>query len=708
MVRLQLITRFFKKHAWLSGVLVVFGLSFLVYSQTAARLHLNYADSDELVTAAYTGGIAHPPGYPLYTLLLQGFMRLPLSASIAFKTNLSSALFQSLSLVGLYSVASQLLTTRKGKFWALVSGTLFVGFTYSFWFHANVAEVFPFSHLLAIWFIWLFIKLTHQTNLSHHRVWLAATGAVFGLGASHHQIFLLLLPFWLWLIYRINSQRLRLMFASISLLGFVLPYSLLWIYYGHQAQFSWYFDPSFSGLIDMISRRIYTAAGSAVELDAYRWEPFRSLLAVWQYLLLLTKEYLFIGIGLAILGVRYLYKKHRAFGWLWLISWLVSGVGLAMFMKFPQTLNNSDQGYYWGWALRERMLLMSKFLFAIPVVVGVGELFDYFAKLKLHKIKQYLRIVTILLLVGLPIFINYRSVNFKHNNFTYYFSRNILQSLPENAVLIVDSDSVFGLLYEQLVNSFRTDLKIVPLTVQMRWPYFQHQGQELLGYSQYYGSREDQLAHLVSWNLSQHRQVYLFDPDTSGLEVLGLEANPFYARPYGYTIEVNLTPAGQIKDYDYGLTAQLANIAEHQKFDDWDLGWLGNLAKIHTTLAYYYGRLGSPEGAFAHIQIASQLVRLPHNQQEITKTLAYINSGQLSEYNQQAPLTAQQWFDQGSRAERNSDLQGAVWAYQRAVLKDPHLISARKKLIEIYIQTHQEAKATEEQQVLAKITTLIN
>src|SRR5437762_3277993 len=47
-------------------------------------------DSGELITAAYTLGVAHPPGYPLYTLLAKLFTLIPIG-TIAWRVNLFSA-----------------------------------------------------------------------------------------------------------------------------------------------------------------------------------------------------------------------------------------------------------------------------------------------------------------------------------------------------------------------------------------------------------------------------------------------------------------------------------------------------------------------------------------------------------------------------------------------------------------------------------------
>src|SRR5438046_900830 len=52
---------------------------------------INFIDSGELVTAGVTGGIIHPSGYPLYTLLNIAAAAVPLGSAVV-RINLISAL----------------------------------------------------------------------------------------------------------------------------------------------------------------------------------------------------------------------------------------------------------------------------------------------------------------------------------------------------------------------------------------------------------------------------------------------------------------------------------------------------------------------------------------------------------------------------------------------------------------------------------------
>ena len=59
-------------------------------------------DGGELLAAANTLGVAHPPGYPTYILLLKGFATLVPVGDFAYRGNLLSAVLASLSVALVY------------------------------------------------------------------------------------------------------------------------------------------------------------------------------------------------------------------------------------------------------------------------------------------------------------------------------------------------------------------------------------------------------------------------------------------------------------------------------------------------------------------------------------------------------------------------------------------------------------------------------
>jgi hypothetical protein len=74
---------------------VTMGLSFIVslffYILTLAPT-VTFEDSGELITAAYRLGIAHEPGYPLFTMLGKVFSCFPYG-NVAWRLNFMSAFF---------------------------------------------------------------------------------------------------------------------------------------------------------------------------------------------------------------------------------------------------------------------------------------------------------------------------------------------------------------------------------------------------------------------------------------------------------------------------------------------------------------------------------------------------------------------------------------------------------------------------------------
>src|SRR3990172_11428477 len=119
----------------LIAALGIFGSTLIVYILTLSR-SVYYGDSGEFITIAKTLGIAHPPGYPLYTMLAHLFTYLPFG-NLPFKVNFFSAISSSLTVVVVYFICLKITANRL----ASASASLFLAFSYVFWLYALVAEV---------------------------------------------------------------------------------------------------------------------------------------------------------------------------------------------------------------------------------------------------------------------------------------------------------------------------------------------------------------------------------------------------------------------------------------------------------------------------------------------------------------------------------------------------------------------------------------
>ncbi len=140
-------------------------------------------DSGELIAAAYTFGVAHPPGYPLWCILARAFCLIP-SSSPAWSINLMSSVFGSLTAGVLYLICVQ---AGAGRIPSLAAA-LCLAFSRRFWSQSVIAEVytlntFLFAGLLLCILLWK----ERRTN-----TYLYLASLFFGLGLTNHYMLVLL------------------------------------------------------------------------------------------------------------------------------------------------------------------------------------------------------------------------------------------------------------------------------------------------------------------------------------------------------------------------------------------------------------------------------------------------------------------------------------------------------------------------------------
>ena len=101
-------------------------------------------DSGDIILAAFFGGVAHPPGYPLNSILGYFFTHLPIEASVAYKANIMMALFSTGAIVLLFLTLKRLF----GNVFIALSAASILAFSPLFWLYAHVTEVFQLNVFL--------------------------------------------------------------------------------------------------------------------------------------------------------------------------------------------------------------------------------------------------------------------------------------------------------------------------------------------------------------------------------------------------------------------------------------------------------------------------------------------------------------------------------------------------------------------------------
>ncbi len=99
--------RIISRPIYLAAIVAV--VAFVVYLQTLAP-SADFIDAGELATVCTTLGIAHPTGYPLFTLVGWLFAHLPIPGSIIFRLNIMAAFFTAMGAGGVVLLTNELLS----------------------------------------------------------------------------------------------------------------------------------------------------------------------------------------------------------------------------------------------------------------------------------------------------------------------------------------------------------------------------------------------------------------------------------------------------------------------------------------------------------------------------------------------------------------------------------------------------------------------
>lgn len=157
--------------------------AFLVYAATLCPT-IYAGDSGELAVAAATLGIAHPPGYPLWTLLGR-IAVLVLPGAPAFSLNLFSAICAATAA----GCLAKLLSMLTGRVFSSAGAALAFAFARAVWVNSVVVEVYALNLLLTIAAITLAVAARRG-----RRSFFALSAYVLGLGIANHPFALLAGP----------------------------------------------------------------------------------------------------------------------------------------------------------------------------------------------------------------------------------------------------------------------------------------------------------------------------------------------------------------------------------------------------------------------------------------------------------------------------------------------------------------------------------
>ena len=395
-------------------------------------------------------GIAHPPGYPVYTLILHLFMQLPFGTP-AFLGHLSSAVLGALACGGVYLCARLL---GAAALPALAAAWLF-GASEHVWSQFIIAEVYALNSLLffAVYALLLY-GLRYPQRLW---VWIAAA-ACYGLSLANHWplvilatpgLFLLILP-----AGKAMFRRLP-MLSGVAALGAVVPY--VWMFLRAQQDPKISFYGSMNGLGDLwyhISRKGYSHFHKSVGWDNHlgflQWFGGEIM---WQ---LTLPAFLLAILGLAVL----LRRRQLAEAGSGLVVFLGQSLVLIVLINFH--FNYIQIGMFRPYSL------VCYGLLAIWSAVGFQVLMNYLRpwshpdqgrKPTLH---VALAAVLGLAMVSFSVQGNWRKNDLSASDFPKEYAEMIFQHIEPGAIMLASNDVETGVLgYYHFVENRRPDIALL-------------------------------------------------------------------------------------------------------------------------------------------------------------------------------------------------------------------------------------------------------
>jgi hypothetical protein len=425
--------------------------AFITVSAAALMLYLSTAvpsltwshggaDGGDLISAALTNGVAHPPGYPTYVTIGQLVAHLPIG-DVAYRFTLLSAV--SMALAAGFTTLS-ILALSQSALIAILAG-LFFATAPMVWGQATITEVYALNAAFVAAIVYLVTPIVFRRKpVSLFRLTFVAWlwGIAFGNSVTVAALAPLMIVAW-WRARKSTAvRRVTWRMTWLPLLAFAIGLSVYLLIPWRAAQqppINWGNATTFDRFFALISAEMYRGY-------ALGTTPQELLTRIVAFAQLLVTQYGWPGVALGTIGIyQALIIPNR--NWRWL------ALTILLYLLFALSYNTPDSALYlipvWMfgvWAIARGMLSM--------VLWASGNL-------------RRVRPVVLLLLIFLcgpilNVITHYPVMNLRDDHAAVDFANRILTTAPPNAIVITDNDGhTFALWYHRIAAGSRPDLAIV-------------------------------------------------------------------------------------------------------------------------------------------------------------------------------------------------------------------------------------------------------
>lgn len=559
--------------------LLVVITSFSTYVLTLAPT-ITAGDSSEMITAAATLGIPHQSSYPINTILGHLFTKLPFG-SLPWRVNLMSAVLHALTLGILYLAILEFFKIFDGKAKTeptekliAFSSSLFLGFSRSFWINSLKAEVFPLNSLVGS--ILLLLILRWANSIQHQRIegrktedskqktenqtsenakykilntkYIFLFAFILGLGISHHQTIILILPACLYLIWKNKPDLVKELFSNLArvllperedktnmtnmtnktnkmvvrmfvlfLLG-ISSYLVIVPMARRNPPLNWGNPSNLTGAVRSFLRvDVGGFLAPAISDVPSKETPVSQINYYFRNLLV---DFNYWGIVLAILGLFFLWQKRKEFFYFLILGISFSGPIFLAFANFPLSGDFSQ-------ATVLRFLILSELFWGISLAFGfkfIWEMVKFYTQNLRERTNLSARTIVSLgmsLVFLFPAVSHFELVDQRQNTFAYDFGKTIISSTEDDAIILLSGDipnfTVDYLRYVEVMGGNR--IIFTPGQLHMKWVVQQlsRRYPELIIPPPFPGYRFTITHQVIEANLDKKRPIYVF-PELSQLD----------------------------------------------------------------------------------------------------------------------------------------------------------------------------------------------
>ena len=470
-----------KKYFYLITALFVFIIYLFTLAPSVVQI-----DSGELAAVQAIPGIAHPTGYPLFTMLGYLFSLIPLPFTKIFQLNILAAIYCS-SAVGVFTytikycldnlsafkkkISNQKETSKKekkkGKYQiektdkevelsenikliTAIFGGLILAFSRTFWFQSTSVEVYSL-HLLLITLIIFFLLKAYVKSFENDKFtnWLLFA-FVLAFGFTNHLTTLMILPGTAYLYfsrYKFNSASFKKLVLMILLFVVVLVaiYSYLPLRASQNPLLNWGNPLDWERILRHITGKQYQVwLFSSFDSAGKQFSHFWSILPF---------EF-FVGLLLAVIGLFVSIFKSRKLAWFILITFVFT-----LLYSINYDIHDID----------------SYFLLAF-VMLSFFAAFGALKILELKSLRKNLAVIILAVVIAIQLFFNFINVNQSGVRTFEDYTKAVLNTTPKNSIIFSYQWDYFisASYYYQYVEDFRKDVTVIDKELMRRsWYYNQ-------------------------------------------------------------------------------------------------------------------------------------------------------------------------------------------------------------------------------------------